>query len=52
MVPLFERHQQFYVSVNIPPVILDSVILGGGQVLAIVEELKLMPCLGPDCSAK
>jgi hypothetical protein len=47
MVPLFGRHQQFYVSVNIPPV-----ILGGGQVLAIVEELKLMPCLGPDCSAK
>lgn len=40
MVPLFERHQHFYVSVNIPPV-----ILGGGQVLQIVEELKLTPYL-------
>ena len=30
MVPLFERHQHFYVSVNIPPV-----ILGTGEVLAI-----------------
>ena len=38
MVPLFERHQHFYVSVNIPPV-----ILGHGQVLPIVEELKLTP---------
>ena len=38
MVPLFERHQHFYVSVNIPPV-----ILGSGEVLAIVEELKLTP---------
>ena len=41
MVPLFERHQHFYVSVNIPPV-----ILGSGQVLPIVEELKLTPYLG------
>lgn len=41
MVPLFERHQHFYVSVNIPPV-----ILGSGEVLAIVEELKLTPYLG------
>jgi sensor c-di-GMP phosphodiesterase-like protein len=24
MVPLFERHQNFYVSVNIPPVVLGS----------------------------
>jgi c-di-GMP phosphodiesterase len=40
MVPLFERHQHFYVSVNIPPV-----ILGSGEVLAIVEELKLTPYL-------
>jgi sensor c-di-GMP phosphodiesterase-like protein len=40
MVPLFERHQHFYVSVNIPPV-----ILGSGQVLSIVEELKLTPYL-------
>jgi sensor c-di-GMP phosphodiesterase-like protein len=40
IVPLFERHQHFYVSVNIPPV-----ILGRGQVLPIVEELKLTPYL-------
>ena len=40
MVPLFERHQHFYVSVNIPPV-----ILGSGQVLAILEELELTPYL-------
>ena len=40
MVPLFERHQNFYVSVNIPPV-----ILGSGQVLQIVEEMKLRPYL-------
>ena len=38
MVPLFERHPHFYVSVNIPPV-----ILGRGQVLPILEELKLIP---------
>jgi sensor c-di-GMP phosphodiesterase-like protein len=36
MLPLFERYQHFYVSVNIPPV-----ILGSGQVLHIVDELKL-----------
>ena len=40
MVPLFERHQHFYVSVNIPPV-----ILGSGQILPMVEELKLTPYL-------
>ncbi len=40
MVPLFERHQHFYVAVNIPPV-----ILGSGQVLPIVKELKLTPYL-------
>jgi len=40
MVPLFERHPHFYVSVNIPPV-----ILGRGQVLPIVEELNLTPYL-------
>lgn len=40
MVPLFERHQNFYVSVNIPPA-----ILGSGQVLPIIEELKLRPYL-------
>ena len=36
MVPLFEEQQNFYVSVNIPPV-----ILGSGQVLQVVEELGL-----------
>jgi sensor c-di-GMP phosphodiesterase-like protein len=40
MVPLFERHQRFYVSINIPPV-----ILGRGQVLSIVKELELTPYL-------
>jgi sensor c-di-GMP phosphodiesterase-like protein len=40
MVPLFERHQHFYVSVNIPPI-----ILGSGEVLAILEDLKLTPYL-------
>ena len=40
MVPLFERHQHFYVSVNIPPA-----ILGSGQILPMVEELKLTPYL-------
>ena len=40
MVPLFERHRHFYVSINLPPT-----ILGRGQVLAIVEELKLTPYL-------
>jgi sensor c-di-GMP phosphodiesterase-like protein len=40
-VPLFNRHHHFYVSINIPPV-----VLGSGQVLPIVEELKLTPYLG------
>ena len=40
MAPLFERHQHFYVSVNIPPV-----ILGSGQVLQIIDDLKLRPHL-------
>ena len=40
MVPLFNRQQHFYVSINIPPV-----VLGSGQVLPIVEELKLTPYL-------
>ena len=40
MVPLFEPHQHFYVSVNIPPA-----ILGSGQILPMVEELKLTPYL-------
>jgi sensor c-di-GMP phosphodiesterase-like protein len=33
---LFEQHPNFYVGVNIPPV-----ILGSGQVLQLVEELEL-----------
>ena len=37
---LFEQHQNFYVGVNIPPV-----ILGSGQVLQLVEELDLRPYL-------
>ena len=40
MGPLFEQHQNFYVGVNIPPV-----ILGSGQVLQLVEELDLRPYL-------
>lgn len=36
MVPLFERHHHFYVSVNIPPV-----ILGSGETLGLMEELGL-----------
>jgi sensor c-di-GMP phosphodiesterase-like protein len=40
IVPLFERHQHFYVSVNIPPV-----ILGGGRILPIIKELGLTPYL-------
>lgn len=40
IVPLFERHPHFYVSVNIPPV-----ILGSGQILPVVEELGLTPYL-------
>lgn len=40
MVPLFERHHNFYVSVNIPPA-----ILGSGQILPMIEELELTPYL-------
>lgn len=40
MVPLFERHPHFYVSVNIPPA-----ILGSGQILPMVEALELTPYL-------
>ena len=40
MVPLFERHPHFYVSVNIPPA-----ILGSGQILPMVEALELTPFL-------
>jgi sensor c-di-GMP phosphodiesterase-like protein len=38
MVPLFERHQHFYVGMNIPPV-----ILGHDQILPMVDELELRP---------
>jgi sensor c-di-GMP phosphodiesterase-like protein len=40
MVPLFQTHEHFYVSVNIPPV-----ILGSGEVSQLVQELKLTPYL-------
>jgi sensor c-di-GMP phosphodiesterase-like protein len=40
MVPLFKRHEHFYVSVNIPPV-----IVGSGEVIGLVEELELTPYL-------
>src|ERR1043166_941713 len=40
MVPLLKQHQHFYVSVNIPPV-----ILGSGEVIGLVEELELTPYL-------
>ena len=38
MVPLFERHAHFYVSVNIPPA-----VLGSGHILPMVEALELTP---------
>jgi sensor c-di-GMP phosphodiesterase-like protein len=40
MVALFEKHEHFYVSVNIPPV-----ILGSGEVMRLLEQLKLTPYL-------
>lgn len=40
MVPLFERHPHFYVSVNIPPA-----MLGSGRILPMVEALDLTPYL-------
>ena len=40
MVPLFERHPHFYVSINIPPA-----ILGSGQVAQLIQELDLLPYL-------
>jgi sensor c-di-GMP phosphodiesterase-like protein len=36
MLPLFGRHEHFYVSVNIPPV-----ILGSGEVARLLEDLEL-----------
>lgn len=40
MVPLLKRYPHFYISINIPPV-----ILGKGQILSMVEELELTPYL-------
>jgi len=38
IVPIFERHDAFYVSVNIPPA-----VLGTGRVKDIIDELRLWP---------
>jgi len=38
--PLFARFPDFYVSVNVPPV-----MIGDGKILAMLEELGLMPCV-------
>lgn len=38
IVPLFERYTDFYVSVNIPPV-----VLGTGRVKTIIDEIGLWP---------
>lgn len=40
VVPLFAVHPNFYISVNIPPV-----ILGTGQIVKIMEEVDLNPYL-------
>jgi len=38
MVPLFARYPDFYVSINIPPV-----VLGAGRIMDIVREARMMP---------
>ena len=38
MVPLFNRYPDFYVSINIPPV-----VLGMGRIVDIMHELQMMP---------
>jgi sensor c-di-GMP phosphodiesterase-like protein len=38
MVPLFIRYPDFYVSINIPPV-----VLGTGRIMSIMQELQMMP---------
>jgi len=38
MVPLFARYPDFYVGINIPPV-----VLGTGRIMEIMQELQLMP---------
>lgn len=39
-VPLFNKYAEFYVSVNVSPI-----ILGGGWILALLEEMQLRPYL-------
>jgi c-di-GMP phosphodiesterase len=38
--PLFARFPDFYISVNVPPV-----MMGNGKILAMIDELGLVPCL-------
>ena len=38
MVPLFDSYSDFYVGINIPPV-----VLGTGRIMEILQELQLMP---------
>jgi EAL domain-containing protein (putative c-di-GMP-specific phosphodiesterase class I) len=38
--PLFARFPDFYVSVNVPPV-----MIGDGRILAMLKELDLLPCV-------
>jgi len=38
--PLFARFPDFFVSVNVPPV-----MIGNGKILAMIDELGLAPCL-------
>jgi EAL domain-containing protein (putative c-di-GMP-specific phosphodiesterase class I) len=46
MVPLFERHPGFYVSVNVPPAILGArTALGGPMMGGMLAELELEPYL-------
>jgi EAL domain-containing protein (putative c-di-GMP-specific phosphodiesterase class I) len=40
LVPLFDRYSSFYVSVNIPPV-----VLGSGVIIDTLQELQLAPYL-------
>ena len=38
VVPLFDRYPDFYVSINIPPV-----VLGTGRIMGIMQELNMTP---------
>ena len=38
--PLFARFPDFFVSVNVPPA-----MIGNGKILAMINELGLMPCI-------